>query len=171
MGTSGERSYDELIFGNHTEKIIKVSSCPVLSVKNYNKRFEPKSMVLAVDLESESPIELSYFRKFAEWFNATVHFLHIVKNQKHSTPELKEQLDIAAKAYGFTNYTTAIVANKTKEDAISKYAQEKQADLIGVITRARNSFVNLFFGSVAEEIVKEANTPALTVPMNSGKND
>jgi nucleotide-binding universal stress UspA family protein len=170
MGTSGERSYDELIFGNHTEKIIRISNCPVLSVKNYAGKFEPASMVLAVDLDTEGPVELSYFKKFAEWFDASVHFVHVVKNQKQVTEKRKELLEQQAKAYGFKNYTTTVRPGKNKEEAVAEFAGEKKADLIGVITRSRSSFVNLFFGSFAEEIVKDSSTPALTMPANMDKN-
>jgi nucleotide-binding universal stress UspA family protein len=170
MGTSGERSYDELIFGNHTEKVIHISSCPVLSVKQYTRKFEPRSMVLAVDLDTEGPAELSYFRDFADWFDATVHFVHAVKNQKHLTEKRKELLDKEAKAYGFKSYTATIIVNKNKEEAVAQFAREKQADLIGVTTRARNNFIKLFFGSFAEEIVKGADTPALTLTINTDKN-
>ena len=171
MGTSGERSYDELVFGNHTEKIIRISSCPVLSIKHYYSAFNPKSLVLAVDLETEGSVELSYFKNFAQLFDATVHFVHVVKNKKKITPELTAQLEKEAQTFGFVSYTTSIIVGSNKEETLEGFAKQKKADLIGITTRAKNGLINLFMGSLAGDLVKENETPALTMTVNMDKSN
>lgn len=163
MGTSGERSFDELIFGNHTERVIRISNCPVLSVKSYAKKFDPVNMVMVIDLESEEPFKFKFFKDFANLFGATIHFLYVTKNKKHATEKLKARMDTEAKAHGFVDFTIDIRVSRRKEEAVIDFAKEQNADLVGVAKKSKNSLINLFFGSFTEEIIKEEDAPVLTL--------
>lgn len=169
MGTTGERSYDELIFGNHTERVIRISHAPTLSVKSYDHKFEPRDMVLAVDLTTEGSVELAYFKRFADWFHATVHLVNVNKQKNAADQVLREKMENEAQQAGFTSYTINVINGKEKKKSLESFAAEKKADLIGVITRARSPFINLFFGSLTEKLVKETDKPTLALTVNMEK--
>lgn len=164
MGTSGERSYDELVFGNHTERIIRVSLAPTLSVRDYARKFEPKSIVLALDLVNEGQAGLAYINKFAGYFDAEVHLLHVTKN-KNAEAEALKKLEEKARQAGFNRYTVNVVISKDKKNEIETFAADKRADMIGVFTRGRPAVASLFFGSLTQELVKDADisTPVLSI--------
>lgn len=168
MGTTGERSYEELMFGNHTERIIRVSHAPTLSIREYTRRFEPKSIALALDLSTEGQAELAYLKIFADHFDAVVHMLHVSKSKSAEATALK-QLDEKARQAGFKQYTVNVINSKDKKSSIESFAADKHADLIGVVTRARSGFISLFFGSLTQELVKDADLSAPVLSMNMGK--
>lgn len=165
MGTSGETAFEEFFSGNHTEQVIRVSNCPVLSVKDYKGRFEPSSITLAIDLSTEGAEELQYFKKFAEWLKATVHFVHVGKKEGERA-KAEEKMREEAERSGFPDYTVNFIYGKSKDDLIKRFAAEQGSDLIAVTTRARSGLVNLFMGSFSEEMVKEAKPPVLALTVN-----
>ncbi len=50
MGTSGEENAAEAFTGNHTEQVIKISKCPVLSVRDGFQIKDFNKIVLAVNV-------------------------------------------------------------------------------------------------------------------------
>jgi nucleotide-binding universal stress UspA family protein len=58
MGTSGEENATEVFTGNHTEQVIKISSCPVLSVRDGFIIENFVNMVVAVNVIEDGLITL-----------------------------------------------------------------------------------------------------------------
>ncbi len=166
MGTSGESTFSEIFLGNHTEQVMRISNCPVLSVKQPIERFEPADMVLATDLHTGNSKEVKYFIEFSSWFNSKMHLVHIVKDEKKVDEETKNKLETYAKNHGFTNYECHILAGSDKEDAIKKFVKDKKIGMISVTTRAKGGLNNLFFGSLSEDLVKELDIPVLILTVN-----
>ena len=163
MGTSGESTFKEIFLGNHTEKVIRISNCPVLSVKEPVKDFNPDQMVLATDLSTESKVEIDFFKRFAGWFQSKMHILHIVSKEKDINDKLKQDLDNYAHQHQFTDYQIHIKSGSKKDAVIKNFADEIKAGLLGVTTHARSGLSNLFLGSLSEDLTKEAERPVLVL--------
>ncbi|CAN5241045.1 universal stress protein [soil metagenome] len=166
MGTSGESSLDEFFVGNHTEQVIRVSYKPVLTVRDYYPDFKLKNIILAVDFDNKTYEAMAQINNLARIFNASLHLLHVrdTDDDKLSKDEAKLR-DIAEK-YHLTNYTLHSIKHSDEVEGIRKFSRANNADVIALISHARSGFSKLFRGSIAEDLIKEAKTPVLTVHMD-----
>lgn len=64
---------------------------------------------------------------------------------------------------------TAITTSRRPADGICHYAEHVDADMIVVATHGRTGLGRFFIGSVAEEVVRRASCPVLTLRSKSKK--
>jgi nucleotide-binding universal stress UspA family protein len=67
-----------------------------------------------------------------------------------------------AKTLGLKNYTINVFNDLQVEEGIIRFADEVNADLIGMATHGRTGFAHVIAGSVAEDVVSHAKRPVLT---------
>ena len=60
------------------------------------------------------------------------------------------------------NCTVNIYSDITEEDGIISFAEDKNADMIAMITHGRTGFAHLIAGSIAEDVVNHTKRPVLT---------
>lgn len=168
MGTSGESTYTEFFVGNHTEQVIRISHCPVLSVKQSHPDLEIKNIVLATDLNPEAFEGVTHIKKFTSFFDTHIDVLHVMTNKSDSQAEVTSKLDSFAHRHHFVHYTLHSIYAEDEREGILQFAKEKGADMIAVITHGRTGLANLIFGSVSEELVKQARMPVLTSHLITG---
>lgn len=167
VGTSGESTYTEFFVGNHTEQIIRVSHCPVLAVKQSHPEIEIRNIVLATDLNPDAFEGVTHIKRFSTFFDAHLHVLHVMNDKDTSEAEVKSKLDSFAHRHHFVNFSLHSIYEKDEKQGILKFAKEKKADLIAVITHGRTGLANLIKGSVSENLIKEANIPVLTAHLSN----
>jgi len=151
--------------GSTTERIIRKSACPVLSVnKNASRDF--KSIVLACSLlENETKIPAA-LREIIESDNATVHIVRV------NTPalfiadfQIKGKIQQLASKLKIKKFTINIYNDYNEEAGIIHFAETACADLIAMGTHGRTGIAHLLSGSIAEDVVKHAYRPVLTFPI------
>ena len=167
MGTSGESTYTEFFVGNHTEQVIRISDCPVLSVKQPHPNFEIKNVVLATDLNPDAFEGVTHIKRFISFFDAHLHVLHVMTSKSTSQAEISSKMDSFAHRHHFSNFSLHAIVDKDERNGILEFSKEKKADLIAVITHGRTGLANLIFGSTSEDLVKQANIPVLTSHLNN----
>jgi nucleotide-binding universal stress UspA family protein len=166
MGTSGEESFSEFFVGNHTQKVIKAGVCPVLSLKEPIDHFKADNIVLATDLNNDSHDAVKNITRFASYFNAIIHIVHVTTNIENKLA-LESKLEEFAHHHEINkNYTINVVEHDNKEKAINRFAQDKGADIIAVLAHGKSALANLFIGSVSQDLVKGSNMPVLTVHLD-----
>ncbi len=166
-GTSGESTFTEFFVGNHTEQIIRISHCPVLAVKQAHPNMEIKNIVLATDLNPDAFEGVTHIKRFASYFNAHLHILHVITDKATSHAEVTSKLDSFAHRHHFANFSLHCIYDSDQKKGILKFAKEKSADLIAAITHGRTGLANLVKGSVSEDLVKQASIPILTAHMSN----
>lgn len=171
MGTSGESTYTEYFVGNHTEQVIRISHCPVLSVRQPHPDFEIKNIVLATDLNSAAFDGVTHIKKFAAYFDAPIHILNVVTSNSKSKAEVHSKLESFANKHHFANFTINVVESSNQREGILRFAKEKHSDLIAVVTHGRTGLASLIYGSVSEDLVKTANIPVLTAHIHGDQFD
>jgi nucleotide-binding universal stress UspA family protein len=165
-GTSGESTLTEFFVGNHTEQIIRISHCPVLAVKQSHPNLVIKNIVLATDLNPDAFEGVTHIKRFSSYFNAHLHILHVMTDKGTSHAEVTSKLDSFAHRHHFANFSLHCVYASGETEGIFKFAKEKKADLIAVITHGRTGLANLIQGSISEDLVKQANIPVLAAHMS-----
>ena len=80
MGTSGEENAKEVFTGNHTEQVIKISKCPVLSVRDGFQIKDFDKIVLAVNVIKDNAHindALNTLADLAACFDAHIYLVHV----------------------------------------------------------------------------------------------
>ncbi|MBX0295630.1 universal stress protein [Haloarcula nitratireducens] len=144
-----------------------------------------ETVVIATDGSGSAQRAVEAALDLAAHFDATVHALYVVDSgEVESTPEeVREELERAlattgGRALSFVREAAAAeadddVVTAVREgdpaDEICRYADEHDADVVATGTRGRHGDHGFLLGSVAEEIVRHAEMPVLTVRQLEGE--
>jgi len=143
------------------------------------------TVVIATDGSGSAQRAVEAALDLAAKFDATVHALYVVdEGEVESTPDdVRDVLERAlattggraltfvreaAQADGDGDVVTA-VRHGDPADEIRTYAEDVDADLIATGTRGRHGDHGFLLGSVAEEIVRHAPMPVLSVRQLEGE--
>jgi nucleotide-binding universal stress UspA family protein len=152
LGTHGAKGLKEFTVGSNTEKIVRSSPVPVISMKKGMKSI--KHIVLPTppdfDLE-ELTMEVKELQSF---FGATLHVLYVNTPVRFRTDsQIKQAMKDFAKRFMLKNYTLNIFNDLTEEDGIKNFSKEVKADIIAMRTHGRRGIAHLASGSIAEDVV------------------
>lgn len=163
MGTEGSSGYQELLIGSNTEKVVRRSSCPVISVNRNSTVSSVKSIVWATSLRNEDTELPTVLRKLMDSEGTVVHLVRI------NTPALfisdlvaREKLTSFAKAMKIKNYTINVYNDHDEEEGVLRFAAGVNADLIALATHGRKGLSHILNGSIAEDVVNHSKRPVMT---------
>jgi len=142
---------------------------------------EFKKILFPVDLSDVSPKIVPFVQTMAEKFDAEIHLLFVVRILEHFTalyvPDLsitkleQEMIEGAGKKleeFAAENFKEARVAKTSivlgdAAEEIVHYVRSEKMDLVIVGTHGRKGLEKVFFGSVAEKVVKTCPVPVLSI--------
>jgi|SRR6516225_7742572 nucleotide-binding universal stress UspA family protein len=138
-----------------------------------------RSILNPIQFDDPSLLALGLARQLTADYGATLHLLHVapklrgigepdVSEDPHSVAEEKARLqlaEIAQQHLAGVRYEihTASAGESALAKAVVQMAAEVNADLIVLKTHGRRGLSHLFLGSVAEEVVRTAPCPVLTL--------
>jgi nucleotide-binding universal stress UspA family protein len=169
MGTSGEENAKEIFTGNHTEQTIRVSTCPVISVRD---GFDPelfRNMVIGVMVITDNRLAdgLITLRDLAECFHSQIHLVHVRDNAGDPSLILDQYFGQMAQIAQLKNYTVRILEGEDKADALSNYAQSVNAGVIAVIKNSKEGIFRIFSNKLSTRLIKEEGGPVVTVNLQN----
>jgi nucleotide-binding universal stress UspA family protein len=166
MGTKGSGGLEEILIGSNAEKIVRHSTCPVITVRTAPIPFEVKNIVFATNCEEDAPAMIHLLKGMQRFFDATLHLVTINTPAHFQTDRdmKKKQLEFAEKCE-LRNFTLNIYNDSGEESGIIYFADEIHADLIALGTHGRSGLARLLSGSIAEDVVNHAKRPVLTLNM------
>lgn len=163
MGTNGRSPLEEVLIGSNTEKVLRRSSCPVLSVNKKPSTVDFKSIVYAVSLRKDELSIPPMVKEMQQLYGSTVHLVRI------NTPGLfindkmaKEKMKEFAEYLKLRDYTLNIYNDFTEETGIINFAESIGADMISMWTHGRTGLSHLVNGSIAEGVTNHAKRCVLT---------
>lgn len=165
IGTTESKSLADYVFGSHTEKVIKASECPVISIRNKHENFYPKNIVLALDVKNELYQGIEYIYDFAKKYNSKLHMLYVMDDGVE-TDEAVEKIEKVCADYGISNYSINTLSDKNPEMSIKKFSKRQNADMLGLISHGRKGIGSLIFGSVTNDVINDAEIPVMVVNKN-----
>jgi nucleotide-binding universal stress UspA family protein len=147
-----------------------------------------KRILLPTDFSSFSQPAVKMACRFAEEFNADLHLLHVSEEFMDLVPDFvmginlqsirdtwtrshdKREAEVVARLYDAlgsewtreTQTSTAVRKGKPFVEIV-RYAREHDIDLIVMGTHGRGGIPHVMLGSVAENVVRQASCPVLTV--------
>jgi nucleotide-binding universal stress UspA family protein len=182
MGTHGRRGINHLLLGSVAEEIVRMSPCPVLTVRETTpETIEPKSILVPLDFSDFSSEAFSVARTLAADVGATIRALHVIEETIHPSfyvtgqtslqswyPEVeasavKEMRRIAEKAWGPEVPVEYHVKEGRAPVDIVAFAKRNDIQLIVMASHGLSGIEHLLLGSVTEKVVRLAPCPVFTV--------
>jgi nucleotide-binding universal stress UspA family protein len=170
MGTSGHSRLEEMIVGSNTEKVVRHSKCPVLTVHEKSDGINFKNIVYATSMNNSEKAFAEVVKNAQDMYGATVHLVRIntPMNFKPDTV-VKPVMETFARKVGLKNYETHIFNDFSEEEGIIHFADSIKADLIAMATHGRTGFAHVLIGSIAEDVANHARKPVLTYVTNNNE--
>lgn len=177
MGTHGRTGIKNWIYGSVTEKVVRLSKVPVLTLHNDPESIKIRKLLVPVDFSDNSKHGIEEARKIASKFKAETHFIHVLEQFLHPsyhvvgmesvfvvTPDLKDKTSDKLKQFcsGFDKASYLSIEG-TAHVTITDYAAENDIDMIVMSTRGFTGLDHLLIGSTTERVVRKAPCPVLTV--------
>ena len=188
LGTHGASGFEHLLLGSVTEKVLRKAPCPVLTVppRAHNMSALPfKKILVAVDFSESSLAALGAALSVAQEADAQLTILHVLDWPE---PEaMPANVDVAASGvFDLEGYRRVLEAEASTrlstlvpDDArqwctpVTQVAHGKPyreilkvaagMDLVVLGIRGRNALDLMLFGSTANQVVRQATCPVLTV--------
>jgi nucleotide-binding universal stress UspA family protein len=166
MGTSGEENATEAFTGNHTEQVIKISKCPVLSVRDGFQISDFSKIVLAVNvIKNTAHVSgaLNTLADLAACFDAHIYLVHVRdRAADYADINLKDFFTKMAERAGLNNYSVTISESHDQADGVITFAREVKAGLIAVIKNSKDGIFRIFSSHFSDRLVKEVGRPVFT---------
>jgi nucleotide-binding universal stress UspA family protein len=191
MGTHGSSGFEHLMLGSVTEKVLRKAICPVLTVPpraQAPSKLPFERLLCAVDFSESSITALRYALSLAQEWAAELTVLHVLEwpweeppppaweelpfEQRAALAEYRRYCESSAMArleslVPASERTPRRPATRVSHGKpyvqILHIAAEEQADLIVIGVRGRSPLGMTMFGSTANEIVRRATCPVLTL--------
>lgn len=163
MGTEGRTHNREMVIGSNTEKVIRNSHCPVLTVMKKPATNDFKNIVYATALSKEEEVFSRIVKRTQQIYNSTIHLVRINTPGDFQRDQIvRDYMDKFAKKLGLKNYTINIYNDLTIEEGIIRFSDYVNADMIAMATHGRSGFAHVIAGSVAEDVASHSKRPVLT---------
>ena len=185
MGTHGRSGFDRLLLGSVTEKVLRKTPCPILTVPPHAPAGAPadlafKRILCPMDFSASALQALGFALDLARQAHGSVSLLNVIEWLSDQEPHTYAQFDVA----GFrdhlvdhardrmralvadepkSRYEVEVVAAGRAHREILQAAASKQVDLIAMGAQGRGGVGLTLFGSTTNHVVRAAACPVLTV--------
>jgi len=178
MGTHGHTGIVKFFAGSTTEKVVRFSPIPVITVHKDYKRQKIEEVLVPIDFSEYSHIAIEQGKAIAKEFNAKIFFMHVVEQDAHpefysitsepileANPQLKGHIINSLKKYSGMSEDEAhfVVGEGKVHNEIIKHSEKNEVDLIVMPTVGQSDLEHIIIGSTTERVVRVATCPVMTV--------
>ncbi|MEQ9405651.1 MAG: universal stress protein [Cyclobacteriaceae bacterium] len=164
MGERGLGNHDDHFIGSLTDKFVRSSRVPVLTVNQSIGENPISNIVYATDLSEEHPELIYLLKRFQEVFDAKLHVVKINTRNKYANDvDTMVDLRMLVDKYDIENYSLEIYNHEDEEYGIIYYSDSVDADLIALGVHRKTGIRRLIHGGdLAEDVAGHTNRPVLT---------
>lgn len=177
MGTHGRTGLKNWIYGSITEKVVRLSPVPVLTIQNDPGKIALNKLIVPVDFSENSKKTIDEAYQIAKQFNAQLYFVHVVEAHSQTLmqfsggdtsfkamDELRQISSEKLKRICKRPESNAVftVLEGKPYHSIGQYAEDIEADMIVISTRGFTGLDHLLIGSTTERVVRTAPCAVLT---------
>ena len=163
MGSHGASGFKEMFIGSNAEKVVRYSAAPVLIIKKEVGEFNVDKFVFASDFADEIKKPFAKVVEFANKFDAELELVMInTPSTFKPTPVAEKVMKNFVSNFTINKYSLNIYNDVNVETGILHFADNIDADLIGVCTHGRKGLSHFFNGSISEDLVNHSLRPVVT---------
>jgi len=175
MGTHGRRGMEKWFLGSVTERMLRRSPIPVLTLRGSKKaRTATTRILVTTDFSEGTDNALNYALSIARANKARLTLLHVLeetravispKYRKEITEGVRRELlqRIPADAQGSPDIDTAVEAG-TPYHVILRLLKKERIDLLVMNTHGKGMLHRALLGSTSERIARAADCPVMLIP-------
>ncbi|GAB3670509.1 universal stress protein [Halopiger thermotolerans] len=180
MGTHGRTGVDRYLLGSVTERVLRRSDVPVLTVRNHEEggvSCPYDDVLVPTDGSEGAAAAYEPAIDLASTYDATLHSLSVIETNAlglETAPKgsdegpdeaartALETVETNASEASVTDVVTEITFGSPYEEILA-YVREHDVDLVVMGTHGRSGIPRYLLGSVAEKLVRTAPVPLMTV--------
>jgi nucleotide-binding universal stress UspA family protein len=169
MGTSGEETAREAFIGNHTERVIRISPCPVISVRDGFAIDEFKNIVAAVAVltDNQAADGLRQLKELSDCFDSHVHLVHVRDHAGESNLILEEYFSKMATIAGLEKFSVTILDAEDVTEAVLTYGEKVNAGMIAVLKNVQDGIFRILSNRISNRVIKEEGKPVFTLNLQN----
>lgn len=166
MGTHGASGVREFFIGSTAQQVIKITSCPVLTVPPSKKWVDFKTILFPIRPIAEGVEKYDFLRKIIRHNNTSIKVLILAsadydlekKTLQKLIKELKTKvLEDEIKISG------SLKSGGNMPKAVLKMSKSVGADMIVITLKNEDAFKQFFIGPFEQHIVNHATVPVLSI--------
>ncbi|MEM9920284.1 MAG: universal stress protein [Bacteroidota bacterium] len=163
IATTGQGDVIDRLLGSVSSAVAQKVERPVVLVPP-SVQYQPyKRIMYASNLESTYEEAIQQLVQFNQIFNAAVHFVHVVEEGK-IYEEISEEIFgrlFANNDPGFSFSLTSMYNSQSVLDALERYAEQNEMELLVLVNRQRGFLNNLLGNSMTKEMSKYTTIPLM----------
>jgi len=171
MGCSSKKKVEEWFIGSNASRVIRESTCPVITIKGKHHRNGCKNIVLPLDLTKQTKDKVNQAIEMASLgsYKAAIRIVSVLESKDeflfNRLSEQMEQVKNSIKKHGVECTSEIIKAKEgeTPAHCIINYANKVDGDLLMIMTQQEANFTRMFIGSTAQEIVNNSDIPVMSI--------
>lgn len=172
MGAHGVSGFEEVFIGSTANKVVNISPCPVLTIREGGFRSDGiRAIVLPIDESRYSRQKVSNVLPLATKCKADIHILGIIQSDdKSDMAKLNTKINPVQEAIenaGLVCVRKIVKGNNVALEAM-KYAEEVHADMLSIMTDHESNMTGIFMGAFARQIVNHSKIPVLSIKPETG---
>ncbi len=175
MGTNGSQGRNSKTIGSNAEKVVRLSKCPVITIKGKDHREGCNKIILPLDLEKETKEKVTYALEYARYWNANIHLFSIM---------LGENAEVRRKLRNNINQVESFIVNAGVKcsteliqgekdhglgDILLDYQQRLDADLIMIMTKKEELSFSNNISVTARYIINNSEIPVMSIRPKESK--
>ncbi len=166
MGIRGEDAKSGDLMGTTTAAVIFNTRVPVLTItENTTSKWlsNLKTVVYATNFDSADFIAMDRLIKLVKPFDCKVICLHVNNGNNGELDEamLAGMKEALVEKYPHAAFDCCLVHSNNLSEAIDRFIQENNIDVLAITTHRRNLITRLFNPSVAHKMIMHTKTPVL----------
>jgi nucleotide-binding universal stress UspA family protein len=172
MGKSGKSSPLQDSIGKYTAQVIRMASCPVLTINNIIKSSFDK-ILLPLDLSKQIRNKIAIAVMFSRYYGSTIKLLTVITRENfNSEKEFVEKMNTTKEFLVENNVacTTELIYNFSSSQSVAsrviKYADDTESDLIMIMTQQEKDWRHTFVGSTASNVIRNSQIPVISITPN-----
>lgn len=191
MGTHGRTGLPHWLLGSVAERVVRTCPCPVFVARRNtddDDELSIKRIMVAVDFSVCSQKALRYAVALADEFQAEITAMHVVEFPRLVVPhevvlvgETQEPIEVFSRrraseeldalldgiAPGALQIASKVGVGNVRDELLEE-AEAGDYDLLVTGTHGHTGWSHLLLGSVAEQLVRRAQCPVLTIRSKDG---
>lgn len=163
MGTHGSSGFKEFALGSNTEKVVRSSKVPVITLQHAMKVTSIKDLILPVGLEESQSKFVTAVKSMQTFLKAKVHILYVNNAfEFQRNVAIEKKLNEFVKQHKLKNFTLNIFNDFDAENGIINFSRKFKNKMVVMSTHGRKGLARLLSGSVTEDVVNHLDCPILT---------
>jgi len=170
MGTNGSpKGRIKRFIGSNAERVVRLSKCPVMTIKGATIKGACKNIILPLDTEKETKEKVTYAIRYARKWSASIHLVSVIlKQNKIERKKLELNLDQVLKFVknAGISCTSNLIEGDEKQnvgDFIFDFQKNYNNDLFMIMTKKEELSLSKNISVTARYIINNSPIPVINI--------